>query len=116
MQGVTRGELENLRQAMLLGTARRPLAPPPALASVIAAAAAASVDPALALLALAGQHFRFERPPPPALRPLPEAALRLHADPRPIVPESGRRALARLIDWAHKDWAAVVIAAAAGRI
>src|SRR5260221_2427634 len=61
MEGLTSADLEDLRKAMLLGTARRPLTPPPALAALIEGAPAAA-DPALLLLALVGQVRRFERP------------------------------------------------------
>src|SRR5260221_4617062 len=108
MDGLKRSELESLRQAMLLGTARRPLAPPPALASLIAAAPAAT-DPTLPLLALVGQHGRFERPAPSAPLEMPEAAVRLHSDPRPILPEPMRRLLGRLADWVNKDWSGAVV-------
>jgi hypothetical protein len=114
MDGLTRSELEGLRQAMLLGTARRQLAPPPALASLLAAAPAA--DPTLPLLGLVGQHRRFERPPSPARLEMPEAATRMHADPRPILPDPMRRLLARIVDWVHKDRATSAVLAAARHI
>jgi hypothetical protein len=115
MEALARRDFEALRQAMLVGTARRPLLPPPALA-VLSEAGSASSDPTLPLLALTGQHIRFERPVVPAPQALPDSALRLHSDPRPILPEPVRRALFRIVDWVHRDWAIAVVAAAARRV
>src|ERR1700730_6818087 len=89
-------ELRDLRQSMLLGLARHPLAPQSLLAELIATAPPRR-DPALCVLALAGQQQRFLRPIPDADAELvPEAAKLLHQDPRPILPEGARRALRRL--------------------
>jgi hypothetical protein len=89
-------EIGRLKQSMLLGLARHPLALPGRLAELIAAAPPGR-DPALATLALAGQQQRFARPQPEAdVERVPEAARRLHQDPRPILPDAARRALRRL--------------------
>lgn len=113
MTELSRGDLDGLRQAMLLGTARRPLAPPQALAPLLAAAPEA--DPALALLALAGQRLRFERAAVPSPE-MPEAARRLHADPRPLLPASARRTLSRLVGVTDKALAPAVVPAALRRL
>jgi hypothetical protein len=81
-----------IRQAFLLGLARQPVAPPPSLAGLLPPGS----EPALALLALAGQRQRFAGPPPVAADAVPDVARALHADPRPLVPLPARRALVRL--------------------
>ena len=77
MEVLTGSDFEGLRQALLVGTARRPLVVPPALATLMADATELS-GPALPLLALTGQRLRFERPAFPAEQALPEVAIRLH--------------------------------------
>jgi hypothetical protein len=115
MEGLSRAELEELRQALLLGTARRSLALPLSLAAAIAAAPDRP-DPALPVLALVGQHRRFERPHVAGLRETPKTALRLHADARAILAARVRRMLMRLVDVAGKSISAMIVPAAARRI
>ena len=81
--------LARFRQAFLLGLARSPVAPPPALARL-------DGDPVLALLALTAQRRRFAVPAVPVPGAVPGAARALHDDPRPILPPPARRALAHL--------------------
>src|SRR5690348_10414472 len=107
MVGLTRIDMENLRQALMIGGARRPLAPPPGLESVIASASHLS-DPALPLLALIGQHLRFQRPPAAVRDDLPEAAVRMHGDTRPTLPKPTGRLLTRLLDGTPKSLVPVV--------
>lgn len=107
-------ELGRLRQAMFLGLARKPLAVPERLQSLIAAAS--EREPALKVLALAGQRQRFERPTvEPRAEPVPEAARRLHEDPRPIMPEAARRLLLRLANGVDKGLADAVVCTAVRR-
>lgn len=115
MEGLTRRDLESLRDAMMRGTARRPLAPPPGLLSPIAGTADSS-DPTLPILALVGQHLRFQRPPAAVLHDLPDAALRMHVDSRPTLPKHVGRLLMRLLDGVPKHLAATVIRLAKRRI
>jgi hypothetical protein len=80
-------------------------------------ASAPGRDPALAVLALAGQHQRFERPAVArGADGVPEAARRLHEDPRPIVAEPARRLLLRLANGAEKHMADSVVRAAVRRV
>jgi hypothetical protein len=109
-------ELRHLRQSMLLGLARHPLAPQSLLAELIATAPPGR-NPALCVLALAGQQQRFLRPTPDADAELvPEAAKLLHQDPRPILPEGARRALRRLASGLERGAADTVLRAAMRRI
>jgi len=109
-------DIARLRQAALLGLARQPLAVPEPLKPVVATAAPPR-DPVLTVLALAGQQQRFERA---TVRrnadAVPEAARRLHADPRPILPERARRALLRVASGADKGLADAIVGAAARRV
>ncbi len=108
-------ELGRLRQAMLLGLARQPLVLPEKLKPLLPATPAAR-DPALMVLALAGQRQRFERPIlDRGVEATPEAARRLHQDPRPIMPEPARRALLRLASGVEKSAAEAVLAVAVRR-
>jgi len=108
-------DLGRVKQAMLLGLARQPLVIPDPLQPL--ATAAAERDPALTVLALAGQQHRFQRPPQPAgVEQVPEAARRLHQDPRPILPEAARRALLRLANGVEKVWADAILSVAARRV
>jgi hypothetical protein len=93
MTAFTPGEKQTLRQSLLLGTSRRPLTVPSALAAL-----GGTAYPALSILALIGQHRRFERRVAPAAAVIPEAALRLHAGPQPILPPEARQAFLRLAD------------------
>ncbi|MEQ1615203.1 MAG: DUF5691 domain-containing protein [Hyphomicrobiaceae bacterium] len=104
-----------IRQAFMLGLARQPLAVPPSLAPLLGSLSPAA-DPALALLALAGQRQRFVRPDLPPLEPVPEAARRLHEDPRPVLAPPARRALARLAGSVEKAHASGVLSIAVRRI
>jgi len=94
-----------IRQAFLLGLARNPVAPPPSLTGLLPPGG----EPALALLALTGQRQRFDAPPRPAVDPVPEAARRMHDDPRPILPPPARRALNRLAGSVEKSLAGDVL-------
>lgn len=107
-------DLARLRQAMFLGLARQPLAVPAQLQSLIGAAPAQ--ERPLTVLALAGQRQRFERPAAEgAADAIPEAAQRLHQDPRPHMPEPARRALLRLASGVEKALADAVVSAAVRR-
>ncbi len=101
-----------IRQAFLLSLARQPLTLPPSFAGLVPS----SRDPALALLALTGQHQRFAGPLPPALEPIPQAAQRLHEDPRPILPPLARRAMTRLATSVEKAFASSVLSIAVRRV
>jgi hypothetical protein len=101
-----------VRQAFLLGLARQPVAPPPSLSALLPPGG----EPALALLALMGQHQRFAGPPPVAADPVPDAARRLHEDPRPILPPDARRALNRLAGSVEKSLAGHALPIALRRI
>jgi hypothetical protein len=102
----------SIRQAFLLGLARQPVAPPPSLTAVLPPGS----EPALALLALAGQRQRFAGPPPVAVDAVPDAARRLHEDPRPILPPGARRALNHLTRSVEKSLAGNVLPIALRRI
>ncbi len=101
-----------IRQAFLLGLTRQPVAPPPSLAARLPPGS----EPALALLALIGQRQRFAVPPPVAADPVPDAARRLHEDPRPILPPLARRALTRLAGSVEKSLAGHVLPIALRRV
>jgi hypothetical protein len=108
-------ELGRLRQALLLGLARQPLAVPGSLQALLASTP--DRDPTLAALALAGQCWRFERPAVArAGDGVPEAARRLHEDVRPIVPDPVRRLLLRLANGVEKQIADAVVRTAARRV
>jgi len=94
-----------IRQAFLLGLARNPVAPPPSLTGLLPPGG----EPALALLALTGQRQRFDAPPRPAVDPVPDAARRMHDDPRSILPPAARRALNRLAGSVEKSLAGDVL-------
>jgi hypothetical protein len=101
-----------IRQSFLLGLTRQPTATPPSLAGLLPR----GCDPALALLALAGQRQRFAVTPPPAIDAVPDAARRLHEDPRQILPPPARRALNRLAGSVEKALAGSVLPIALRRI
>src|SRR5262245_38174769 len=109
-------DIGRLKQAMLLGLARQPLTIPDALAPAVAAATPPR-EPALTVLALAGQQQRFQRP---ALDEKPhtpsEAARRLHEDPRRIMPPAARRAMLRLASGADRMIVDAVLSAAVRRV
>jgi hypothetical protein len=106
-------DLGRIRQAMLLGLARQPLEVPEPLKPLVAAAPPER-DATLTVLMLAAQQQRFLQARTSAVvETLPEAARRLHQDPRPIMPEAARRALRRLAKGVEKAQADVIIAAAA---
>jgi hypothetical protein len=108
-------DLGRVKQAMLLGLARQPLVIPDPLQPL--ATAAPERDAALTVLALAGQQHRFQRPPQTAgVEQVPEAARRLHQDPRPILPEAARRPLLRLANGVEKVWADAILSVAARRV
>src|SRR5262245_2454313 len=108
-------DLAQLRQAMFLGLARQPLRIPERLQPLTGASC--QREPALTLLALAGQRQRFERPTVErSADGIPEAARRLHQDQRPIIPESARRLLLRLANGVEKALADAVVCAAVRRV
>src|SRR5262245_20991015 len=101
-----------IRQSFLLGLSRQPVATPPSLSGLLAQGR----DPALALLALAGQRQRFAGAPPLTVDAVPDAARRLHEDPRPILPPPARRALNRLAGSVERSLAGSVLPIALRRI
>ncbi len=116
VQSFSRLNPASLRQSFMLGLNRSPLALPEEAAQAIRAAPA-DVPPALAALALAGAHIRFARPAPAqAAEPVPEAARRLHADPRPVLPAKARRHLQRLLFKADIETARVMVGAVLKRL
>jgi hypothetical protein len=107
--------LGRVKQAMLLGLSRQPLGIPEPLQRL--AAAAPDRDAVLTVLAVAGQQQRFQRPARhDCFGPRPDAARRMHEDPRPILPEAARRALLRLANGVEKSLADAVLSAAARRV
>jgi hypothetical protein len=109
-------ELGRLRQALFLGLARQPLAIPESLQGLLGGPSP-GCEPALAVLALAAQRQRFERPTvAPGTDAVPEAAHCLHTDARPIIPEPARRLLLRLASGAEKQMAETVVRAAVRRV
>jgi uncharacterized protein DUF5691 len=104
-------DLGRLKQSMLLGLARHPLALPDRLAALVASPGR---DPALTALALAGQRQRFVRPQ--GAGETLDAARHMHLDPRPILPDGARRALRRLANGVERGSAAAVLRAAVRRI
>jgi hypothetical protein len=109
-------DIGRLRQAVLLGLARQPLAVPAPLQPLVAAASPER-EGVLTVLALAGQQQRFQRLTlPQGALALPEAAKHVHADARPIVREPARRALLRLANSVEKSLADAVLSAAARRV
>ncbi len=115
MEGLSRRDLESLRKAIMLGTARRALVSPPGVASLTAGSRGSS-DPVLPLLALVGQHLRFGRLPPAVRQDVPDAALRMHHDARPMLPKHVARLLTRLLDGAAKPLAPTIVRLAKRRI
>jgi hypothetical protein len=112
---ISRQDLGRLRQAMFLGLARQPLGVPEGLQALIAATPAK--EPALAVLALAGQRQRFERPRlEHGTEGIPDAARRLHEDQRPILPAGARRLLLRLANGVDKSLADAAVRAAVSRV
>jgi hypothetical protein len=105
-----------IRQAFLLGLARQPVAPPRALAAALPPASESGIEPALALLALAGQRQRFAGPTPVAPAAVADAARILHADPRPILPGDARRALRHLAGSVEKSLAGDALRIALRRV
>jgi hypothetical protein len=101
-----------IRQSFLLGLTRQPVATPSSLAGLLPQ----GCDPALALLALAGQRQRFAGTPPLTVDAVPDAARRLHEDPRPILPPQARRALNRLAGSVEKALAGSVLPIALRRV
>jgi hypothetical protein len=104
-----------LRHAFVLGLARQPLALPAPLAAALAARSDTRTEPALVALALVGQQARFT-PPPTVVGEVPEAAVRLHADPRPPLSGPTRRALLRLARLTGRQSGATVLPIALARI
>jgi Family of unknown function (DUF5691) len=108
-------ERGQLRQAMFLGLARQPLIVPERLHSLIVPAS--EREPALTVLALAGQRQRFERPiVERSADGIPEAARRLHEDQRPVIPDATRRLFLRLVDGVEKGLADAVVRTAVRRV
>ncbi|CCE03871.1 DUF5691 domain-containing protein [Bradyrhizobium sp. STM 3809] len=101
-----------LRQSFLLGLTRQPPTIPPELAELLPR----DREPALPLLALSAQWQRFAGTPAPATDPVPDAALRLHQDARPILPDAARRALKVLARSVEKSLASNVLPLALRRI
>ncbi|WP_316183277.1 hypothetical protein [Bradyrhizobium sp. SZCCHNRI1009] len=101
-----------LRQSFLLGLVRQPLTTPPALAELLPQGR----EPALPLLALAAQWQRFAGATAPVADPLADAALRLHQDARPILPEPARRALRALARSVEKSLASSALPLALRRV
>jgi hypothetical protein len=107
-------DLARLKQRMLLGLARQPLALPDSLQAIVSAT---SREPCLTVLALAGQRQRFQRPSiERRAGAIPEAARHLHQDPRPIISEAARRILSRLTNGVEKSSADAVVCAAVRRV
>jgi hypothetical protein len=108
-------ELGRLRQALFLGVARQPLAISDPMQALLAATPAR--EPTLAVLALAGQRQRFQRPAMAHhVEGVPDAARRLHADQRPIVPDRVRRLLLRLANGVDKTFAETAVCSAVRRV
>jgi hypothetical protein len=108
-------ELGRLKQAMFLGLARQSLPVPEAIQTLLATTS--QQEPVLAVLALAAQRQRFDRPTMERTADGdPEAARRLHADQRPIIPEPARRLLLRLANGVEKGLADAVVSTAVHRI
>ena len=101
-----------IRQSFLLGLARAPLVTPEVLRPFVPAGS----EPALALLALAGQRQRFVSPLPLPIDDVPDAARQMHQDPRPVLPEPARRPLLRLRASVEKAHASLILAVAVERI
>ncbi|GLH81968.1 hypothetical protein SSBR45G_68770 [Bradyrhizobium sp. SSBR45G] len=101
-----------LRQSLLLGLTRQPLTVPATLTGLLPR----DREPALPLLALAAQWQRFAGAPSPVADPVPDAALRLHQDARPILPAPARRALKALARSAEKSLTSNVLPLALRRI
>ncbi|NJM55220.1 MAG: hypothetical protein HC841_04280 [Verrucomicrobiae bacterium] len=95
------------RQAMILGLGRQAMTAPAALAPHFAAAP--DVDSARAVMALAAQRQRFQRPPAGLAADVPSAARQMHADERPIVPPHLRRALWRLSNAVAKSQSQAIL-------
>jgi hypothetical protein len=94
-QPPTLAEIAALAQVMLLGTRKRPVTLPPSAAALLPAGS--PLPPAALALVLVGQSGRFERPSAPTLSPATEAAMAVHADPRPMLSEVSRRLLKQLL-------------------
>ncbi|MGO9483030.1 MAG: DUF5691 domain-containing protein [Rhodomicrobium sp.] len=106
----------SVRQSFMLGLNRNPLALPEEIAQAIRARTPGA-QPALTALALAGTRSRFARPAPAqAAEAIPEAARRLHADSRSILPAQARRLLNRLLVKADSELARLFVAAALKRL
>jgi hypothetical protein len=101
-----------IRRSFLLGLTRQPVVTPPSLDGLLPH----GCDPALALLALVGQRQRFAGAPFLTVDAVPDAARRLHEDPRPILPQQVRRALNRLAASVEKSLTASVLPIALRRI
>ncbi len=112
---ISNQELGRLKQAIFLGLARQPLPVSEGIQTLLAGAS--QVEPALAVLALAAQRQRFDRPTVErTAEGVPEAARRLHADQRPIIPEPARRVLLRLANGVEKGLAGAVVSMAVHRV
>jgi hypothetical protein len=107
-------DLARIKNSMFLGLARQPLAVPGPLQALLSVVPR---EPTLTVLALAGQRQRFQRPSVEHRSDgIPEAARRLHEDPRPLIPVSARRILLRLANGVDKTLADAVIRAAVRRV
>src|SRR5262245_41275985 len=115
-QGFSRLNSANLHQSFMLGLNRSPLTLPEEAAQAIRAAPA-DVPPALAALAVAGTQIRFARPTvAQAALTIPEAALRVHADPRSFLPAKARRHLQRLVFNSDVETCRIIVGAALKRL
>jgi hypothetical protein len=109
-------ELGRIKQSMLLGLARHPLALSDRLAARFTGDTPTG-EQILAVLALAAQRQRFARPQADgATARVPPAARRMHEDQRPILPEGARRALLRLANGLERSHAGAVLRIAVRRI
>jgi hypothetical protein len=107
-------DLARIKNSMFLGLARQPLAVPGLLQALLSVAPR---EPTLTVLALAGQRQRFQRPSVERHSDgIPEAARRLHEDPRPLMPEAARRILLRLANGVDKTLADAVVRAGVRRV
>ena len=115
MTALTRDDLEGLRQALLLGTTRRPIVLPPSLRSRFRSSPDA-IESALISVALVGQHLRVRRAADPKAPETLAEPIPLYDDPRLILPDPVRRAIFRVLDWTHKDWLTSAALSASRRV
>jgi hypothetical protein len=115
-QGFSRLSSASAHQSFMLGLNRSPLTLPEEVTQAIRGAPA-DVSPALTALAVAGTQIRFARPSvAQAALTIPEAALRLHADPRSFLPAKARRHLQRLVFNSDVETCRIIVGAALKRL